>query len=163
MRIPIFIILTGLLKLSAASDKKTVSESIPQFSLPRLLNTQLVTNKDIEGKLTVIDFWASWCGPCEDALPFYRKLYDDFHGKGLEILAVSLDSEISEAEGYIKKNKAPFLYTIDKTLDFKRTLEIKAIPTTFLVSKKGEILLRVRGTDDKGLELIRSKIKEELK
>jgi peroxiredoxin len=64
----------------------------PDFTLPDI-NGNPVTMSAVSGKIKIIDFWASWCGPCRLNNPALRALYDEFHEKGLEIIGVSLDTD----------------------------------------------------------------------
>ena len=64
----------------------------PDFTLPDI-NGNPVTMSEVGGKIKIIDFWASWCGPCRLNNPALRALYDEYHDKGLEIIGVSLDTD----------------------------------------------------------------------
>lgn len=75
----------------------------PDFTLPDTKGNQ-VTMSSIKGKIKIIDFWASWCGPCRLNNPALRKLYDEFHDKGLEIIGVSLDTDKESWEMAIEKD-----------------------------------------------------------
>lgn len=73
--------------------KKTqAGVSAPDFTLPDL-NGNNVTMSKVPGKIKIVDFWASWCGPCRLNNPALKKLYEQYHSKGLEIISISLDDK----------------------------------------------------------------------
>jgi thiol-disulfide isomerase/thioredoxin len=103
------------------------------------------TTKDWKGKVVLVDFWATWCGPCIRELPRVKKIYLDQHAKGLEILGVSCDSDAAELKGFLDKNKdMPWPQLFDKDQNPKlewsplaKEWGINAIPTMFLIDRKG--------------------------
>ena len=75
----------------------------PDFTLPDTKGNP-VTMSSVKGKIKIIDFWASWCGPCRLNNPHLKKLYEEFHPKGLEIIGVSLDTDKDAWEAAIEKD-----------------------------------------------------------
>jgi len=94
----------------------------------------------MKGKVVLIDFWATWCGPCVAELPNVKKVYDKYHAKGFEIVSISLDKDKRALEHFIEENEMPWPQYFDgKGWGNKFSLEndISAIPSMFLVDKKG--------------------------
>lgn len=104
-------------------------------------------------KVTMIDFWASWCGPCIKELPFFKSLYQEYRDRGFEIVGISLDIRKSEWITGISKHEIPW----PQLSDIKHWLSpviaaynVKAIPYTILIDQGGIII----GKNLKGEELI---------
>jgi peroxiredoxin len=109
----------------------------------------------LKGKVVLLDFWASWCGPCRSSNKELVKLYPKFKGKGFEILGVSLDSEISDWKKAIKKDKISWLQVVDDGGWEASTVikwRINAIPTSYLIDKNGKLV----GMDLEGKDLERA-------
>lgn len=110
------------------------------------------------GKVTIIDFWASWCGPCRNENPNVVALYNEFHSKGLNIVGVSLDDDLNDWKNAIAKDKITWIQVsnLKKWSDpIAKIYEIEQIPTTFILDSKGAIVAK----DLRGEEL-KAKVKE---
>lgn len=117
-----------------------------------------VTLKQSLGKVTIIDFWASWCGPCRKENPNVVALYNEFHSKGLNIIGVSLDEDLNKWKEAIAKDKITWIQVsnLKKWADpIAKLYEVEQIPTTFILDSKGTIVAK----DLRGEEL-KAKIKE---
>ncbi len=99
--------------------------------------------KEILGKVTIIDFWASWCGPCRVENPNMVSLYKQFHAKGLNIIGVSLDKDKAKWKEAIAKDQ--LIWTQVSNLKFwdepiAKQYRVESIPATFILDAKGNIV-----------------------
>jgi thiol-disulfide isomerase/thioredoxin len=95
-----------------------------------------------KGKVLLIDFWATWCGPCVAEMPNVKQVYAKYHPKGFEIVGISLDKSRDRLDQYIQQNQIPWPQYFDGKWwnnDVAVRYGIKSIPATFLVDKKGKI------------------------
>nr|WP_199082654.1 TlpA disulfide reductase family protein [Pedobacter sp. ASV19] len=94
-----------------------------------------------KGKITLIDFWASWCGPCKAEVPNMKKVYDAFHSKGFNIISISTDQEAAAWKNAIAEDKTPWFHgrdDLDKASGVIFT--IAAIPAFALVDGEGKFI-----------------------
>lgn len=119
---------------------------------------KIVTLKESLGKITIVDFWASWCGPCVAEMPNIVAIYKDFHPKGLNIIGVSLDKDAAKWKASIAKNNLS--WTQVSHLKFWEEpiavqYNVQAIPAMFILDASGKVIAK-----DLTGEALRSKIKE---
>ncbi len=96
----------------------------------------------MKGKVVLVDFWATWCGPCVAELPNVKKAYEAHHEKGFEIVAISLDEDKKALEKFIKDEKLPWPQAFDGKgwgSDLAQKFGIQSIPATFLIGKDGKV------------------------
>jgi thiol-disulfide isomerase/thioredoxin len=95
---------------------------------------------DMKGKVVLIDFWATWCGPCVADMPNVKRAYDKYHAVGFEILGISLDESKDALTGYLKKNEIAWPQYFDGKQwnnDISFRFGISAVPTQWIIDKKG--------------------------
>ena len=97
--------------------------------------------KKYRGKVVLVDFWATWCGPCLREMPHVRELYDRLHDKGFEIVGVSLDKDAEALSTFLEENQLPWeTLAGDETQELAEKYSIRGIPTMMVVDKEGKIL-----------------------
>ena len=159
LRIPVMV----LILFSAAFVSKAQGP-IPNIADHRLdftvagLKGDSIQLSSLKGKVLLLDFWASWCGPCRYSNKNLVKLYGKYKDRGLQILSVSLDDEIKDWKKAVVKDKITWLQGIDlRGWDAMSAIkwQVDALPSTFLVNKDGDVVLINPEKDD-----LEKKIKE---
>jgi peroxiredoxin len=152
------VIAMALVMAISAQAKK--GEPAPGISLPDLQGNT-VNLSDLKGKVVLIDFWASWCGPCRANNPRLVKLYRKYHDNGFEILGVSVDNNAMYWRAAVQQDNLDWIQVNDnKGWDASSTTayNVNAIPASFLIDKEG--VIRAVDMDGRALE---AKIKALLK
>ena len=137
------VIVLALLLLSVTTNAQVkVGQSAPEISLPGT-NGNIINLSSLKGKVVLIDFWASWCGPCRRANPSVVKLYEKYKDKGFEVFGVSIDSKKNGWLKAIEHDKIKYTQVNDKDGWNAATAAkygVDAIPATFLLNKEGVIV-----------------------
>jgi len=119
--------------LLAAAWKEAASlPSLGDFGLEGRLPT-------LKGKVVYLDFWASWCAPCKASFPVLNKWQQQFATKGFTVLGVSVDEKASEMEQFLKSVPASFPVVRDAAQKLVASADVKTMPTSFLIDRKGTI------------------------
>ena len=122
----------------------------PEFTLPGIDGKPL-TLSSLRGKVVLVDFWASWCGPCRKENPNLVNAYAKYHDKGFEILGISLDDKKANWEKAIVADQLKWLHASDLKAwksDLVVEYGIKSIPTSFLLDREGRIIAKnLRGEE----------------
>ncbi|MBI5641852.1 MAG: TlpA family protein disulfide reductase [Deltaproteobacteria bacterium] len=123
------------------------SESI-DFTLPDL-SGKARSLKEFRGKVVFLNFWATWCKPCEEEMPSMQALYQGFAGQPFEIVAVSVDKDGPEVVAkYAQKYGLTFTILHDRKGSIKETYKTTGVPETFIIDQNGNIAEKVWGPRD---------------
>ncbi len=98
--------------------------------------------KKYEGKVVLLDFWATWCGPCVAEMPNVLATYEKLHEKGFEVIGISLDQDRSKLDAYVKDNKIPWRQSFDGKgwkNEVAQAWGINSIPATYLIDHTGKV------------------------
>jgi Thiol-disulfide isomerase and thioredoxins len=95
---------------------------------------------DYKGKVVLVDFWATWCGPCVAELPNLLSTYDAYHDKGFEIVGISLDRQKEDLEKFVAEKKVTWPQVFEQGAELAQKYGVRAIPTTYLLDREGNIL-----------------------
>ena len=111
----IAIVVLGWISLSFANRALAsdyVNKKFPEFTAKDAISNEEISLADLRGKVVLIDFWATWCGPCRAELPNVRETYQRFKDKGLVIVSVSLDTDAAKFKSFVADNKMTWHHVI---------------------------------------------------
>lgn len=97
------------------------------------------TVPDTEGKVVLVDFWASWCAPCRLSFPAYSRLQDRFRARGLVVVAVSVDTSRAAFDGFVARMHPSFVTLLDSGHDLVARVAPATMPTSYLIDRSGRI------------------------
>jgi peroxiredoxin len=127
-----------------------LGDPAPDFQL-RDLNGRLVTLSELRGKVVLLNFWATWCGPCRVEMPAMEQLYQTFSRKDLEILAVSTDAQgVAITRPFQQENHLTFPILHDVDFRVGLTYGARSLPMTFMVDRQGIVRHQIFGARDWG-------------
>ena len=120
----------------------------PFFSLPSLDGREL-TLKDYQGKFLLVNFWATWCGPCKLEMPSLELLYRKFQKRNFEMIAISNDIFGAQVvKPYIQAQNFTFPIGLDPKLQVSNQFGVISLPTTFLIDPQGKIIGVLNGAEN---------------
>ena len=134
----------------AGGNGVKLGELAPNFQLPDLQG-RLVTLSDLRGKVVLLNFWATWCGPCRVEMPTMEQLYRTFSRKDFEILAVSIDVQgVAVTRPFQQEYHLTFPILHDADYRVGLTYGARSLPMTFLVDRQGVVRHQIFGARDWG-------------
>jgi peroxiredoxin len=145
----VLIVLAGLTALALPGTAGPVPQpnpAMPSFEL-RLLDGRLVRSSDLKGRITVIDFWGTWCRPCLTEIPWYNEFYRDYKARGVLFIAPTVDSGTeAEVRTAIRNLGIEYPVAVPSLKELDALGEIEAVPTTWVINKRGELEEEFLGT-----------------
>lgn len=151
------ILFFGLLMDIAPAFGVETGDQSPDCTLTPMAGGQSVKLSQHRGKVLYVDFWASWCGPCAKSFPFLSGVYQKHQDSDLRIMAVNLDEELDDAKAFLTKFPAQFPVVTDNGQQCAETFDVKAMPSTYLIDRKGiirHIHLGFRSDESRVLEQV---------
>jgi thiol-disulfide isomerase/thioredoxin len=115
------------------------------FTLPLLDGTK-TTLSQYKGKVVFLNFWATWCGPCRSEMPSMEAVYQRLKSRGFEILAVNLGESRDKVSAFMNENKLNFPAVLDERQITGSQYSVRAIPTTYIIDRRGLIIARLVGS-----------------
>jgi peroxiredoxin len=144
----------GQLKAAAQEELKKLDALGKPIDLQFIaVDGRKVDLAKLKGKVVLIDFWATWCGPCVGEVPDVKKVYDQFHSQGFEIIGISLDKEQGQLTQFVADHKMDWPQFFDGKYwqnKYARQFGIESIPAMWLIDKKGVLRVVDARTDLNG-------------
>jgi len=129
----------------------------PAVALP-LADGTVKRLADLRGSVVLVDFWASWCGPCKESFPALDGLYRELHARGLEVVAINVDERRRDAEAFLAGRSPAMTVLFDPKGVAPRLFNVRAMPSSALIDRAGNIRFTHEGYSAKTLESYRREI-----
>ena len=147
--------------LKADPKLEMIRKPAPDFSATDI-NGNPISLKDYRKKVVLLDFWATWCGPCIAEMPNVKKVYDTYKDMGFVVIGISLDNDASEVRDFLKECELPWRQVCDgQDGHLKKLFQIRGIPSLWLIDRAGKVIsYNVRGAELRKLvdEAVKAKI-----
>ena len=129
----------------------------PEINLPGLEgNVQL---ESLKGKVIYLDFWASWCKPCQKSFPWLHDIKQNYADQGFEIIAINLDKDRKLADEFLKDFKVNFLVAFDESGKTAADYKLKGMPSSYLIGRDGKVYASHIGFRDDDKAMLEQAIK----
>jgi len=116
----------------------------PDFTL-KTLEGQEITLSQLKGKVVLLDFWATWCGPCRESIPHLIQLYKNYRESGFVLVGMNVDKgDVEVVHRFVKSMDIPYPIVIASD-EVARNYRVTSIPTTFFIDKGGKIREKIIG------------------
>jgi cytochrome c biogenesis protein CcmG, thiol:disulfide interchange protein DsbE len=111
-----------------------------EFTLKRYPSDEPFTLSSARGSVVLLDVWATWCEPCEDAFPLYGAMLEKYKARGLQVFAISVDADPRQLEPFLTRTQSQLPILLDPEAAFAESrLRVSMMPTTFLLDRKGVV------------------------
>jgi cytochrome c biogenesis protein CcmG/thiol:disulfide interchange protein DsbE len=136
--------LVSMLFLPQCAREEKTSSLAPDFTLQTLDGEEITLSK-LKGKAILLDFWATWCGPCRESVPHLVEFYKSYQDQGFEVIGLSLDKSNPEAvRAFVKSFNIPYPIVVAPD-EVVRNYGVTGLPTTFLIDKGGKVREKIVG------------------
>ena len=129
--------LAGMI-LAATAHAAPAPVPAPAFTLPARGGGTLDLSK-YKGQVVMINFWASWCGPCRQEMPLLENIYQKYNKLGFTLLGISIDDDSKTAEDFLKKVPVSFPVLFDTQSKVSGLYQVQGMPTTIFIDRKGNV------------------------
>jgi peroxiredoxin len=143
--------------LPSLEEFELSGQAAPEFS-GRLLDGTEIKLSDLKGKVVVLNFWASWCGPCREELPLLQKLWERVQDRDVAILGINVLETPGEARGMIESTGMTFPSVLDAEGEIAQDYGASSIPYMVLIDRQGIVVGRLVGYDPQGTALLEKQI-----
>lgn len=135
----------ALAALAPPATPTEPGEPAPAFQGLPLTGRAAIRLEDYRGKVVYLDFWASWCAPCRQSLPWMERMHREFGAAGLEIIAVNVDEKPADALRFLKRFPVGFPVVTDRHGEIAALYNVQDMPSSYLIDRRGVVREVQRG------------------
>jgi thiol-disulfide isomerase/thioredoxin len=132
--------IVGISAIAASGQRLRVGQMFPDFAAQDFQSQQKIARQDLNGHVVIVDFWASWCGPCKESFPFYSKLFAEKKEQGLIIIGVNVDDQLDDAKKFMQVNPAPYTVIYDEGRKLTKQVGVATMPSSYILDRKGKVM-----------------------
>ena len=136
--------LSAVATLTAAAATLQTGAAAPAFQLNSNTGKPLAL-ADFRGQIVLLNFWASWCGPCRQEMPILEQLNRQYHGKGVTLLGINVEPDSAAAVSWLKATPVTFPILFDTDSKVSNLYEVAGMPNTVIIDRKGLVRYIHRG------------------
>jgi peroxiredoxin len=155
--------LATLLGLTAVAVASTATQTAPDFKLP-VRDGGEISLAELDGQVVMINFWASWCGPCRQEFPLLEQMQQRYESLGFTILGVNVEENTADAERWLAGTDVSFPILFDRENTVSKLYDVHAMPSTVFIDRTGQVRYLHRGykpgDENEYLNLIRTLVRE---
>lgn len=148
---------------TSATAASAVNSPAPDFTL-KSSDGKNIKLSELRGQVVMVNFWASWCGPCRQEMPLLEQLHKKYQPMGFTLLGISVDENTSDATKFLKGVDVSFPILFDNESEVSDLYRVNAMPTTVIIDRNGKVhsihLGYKPGVEEKYQQQIRALLKE---
>ena len=153
----------GVFAATSLASSGLTGKTAPDFAL-KSSNGENLRLSEYRGDVVMVNFWATWCGPCRQEMPLLDELYSRYQRVGFSLLGVNIDDNSSKAMDMVSELGVSFPVLFDSRKEVSKLYEVEAMPVTVLIDREGTVRYVHHGYkpgyEDKYLDQIRSLLRE---
>jgi peroxiredoxin len=153
------LILVIALTLFNPPASNQIGKKAVEFSLPTVAGETMAL-QSWRGKVVLLNFWATWCGPCREELPELARVQEKFRQRGLTVAAVTVDNELENIRSFLKKYDVKLQVLWDKRKKVAKAYAVEKMPSSYLIDRNGVVRFIHRGYNSEELKRIETEIDE---
>lgn len=139
--------LAALAPLAAAAATPAISSRAPDFTLHTADNRN-VRLEELRGQVVLVNFWATWCGPCREEMPRLNAMYEKYRKSGVVLLGVNIDDDPNTALATARKLNVAFPVLLDTDKHVSKLYDLSTMPSTVVIDRDGKVRYLHRGYRD---------------
>jgi thiol-disulfide isomerase/thioredoxin len=126
---------------SQVASAVSAGGKMPDCALSPITSGQNTQLSQLKGKVTYVDFWASWCGPCAKSFSFLNQMHQELKDKGLQVVGVNLDENLDDGKTFLTNHPAEFTVMADMTTDKQcaKDFDVQGMPSSYIIDQNGAV------------------------
>jgi peroxiredoxin len=128
-----------MVALNSCGEQRFEATPAADFTLPSLAAGESISLEDYRGDVVYLSFWASWCIPCRQEMPYLAQLWQRHHNAGLQVIGINVEQDTAAAQQFAKEYDLPFPLAHDPTRTVSKLYHVPGFPTHYIVDRRGRI------------------------